>query len=111
MPDRDMMPYETSLSALLTSIVKQAQEDGRISSEESELINRIQIDARLFEKEVAEAIKSGETSIYDIFNQTKIKMIKNATEVARADDIITDDEQALINKLISELEAFDFNVK
>lgn len=110
MPDRDKMPYGTSLSALLTSIVKQAQEDGRISSEESELINRIQIDARLFEKAVADAKSSSEggMSIQEIFNLTKDKMIKNATEVAKEDGVITEDEQAIINKLISELEGFSF---
>ena len=42
MPDRDKIQYETSLESLLISIVKQAQEDGRITLDESELINRIQ---------------------------------------------------------------------
>ena len=97
------------LSTLLTSIVKQSQEDGRISSEESELINRIQIDARDFENEIAIAKREGKSSFSEIFNHTKEKMIFNATEVAKKDGIITEDEQAIINKLISELEAFDIN--
>ncbi len=108
MPDRDKIPYETSLSTLLESIVKQAQEDGRISSEESELIHRIQIDARDFEKEIVNAKKKaqGNITIEEIFNISKKKMILNATEVAKQDGIITDDEQAIINKLVSELETF-----
>ena len=105
MPERDKMPY--SLISLLISIVKQAQDDGRISAEESNLINRIQLDARQFENEIVKARKEGNTSIAEIFNRAKTEMIKNATAVAKEDEIITEDEEKIINKLISELEAIN----
>ena len=103
MPDRDKINYATSFNSLLEAIVRQAQEDGRISNEESELIHRIQIDARTFEAEVAKILKEG-GSLSDVFTKSKDTMIKNATEVAKNDGVITEDEQAIINKLISELE-------
>jgi len=104
MPDRDKIPYETSLSSLLLSVVRQAQEDGLISRDEGELINRIQIDARDFEAEIAIAMKDGKTNFIDIFQATKGKMIKNATEIAKLDGHITEDEEAIINRLIKELD-------
>jgi hypothetical protein len=104
MPGRDKIPYETSLSALLLNIVKQAQADGVITADEGELINRIQIDARDFEQEVARAVKQGKTSLKEIFMDSRERMIKNATETAKRDGIISDDEEAIINKLIKELE-------
>ena len=105
-PKRDKMPY--SLTTLLTTIVKQAQADGRISADESNLINRIQIDARLLENEIVKARKEGNSSsIGEIFNRAKEEMIRNATAVAKEDEIISDDEENIINKLISELEAID----
>lgn len=103
MPDRDKMPY--SLTSLLTTIVKQAQEDGRISAEESNLINRIQLDARELENEIVKARSEGNSSLAEIFNRAKENMIRNATAVAKEDDVITEDEEKIINKLISELEA------
>lgn len=103
MPDRDKMPY--SLTSLLTTIVKQAQEDGRISAEESNLINRIQLDARELENEIVKARSEGNSSLTEIFNRAKENMIRNATAVAKEDDVITEDEEKIINKLISELEA------
>ncbi len=104
MPDRDKIPYETSLSTLLLSVVRQAQADGLISRDEGELINRIQVDARDFESEIAKAMKEGSTDFKEIFQQTKGKMIKNATEIAKKDGVITDDEEAIINRLINELD-------
>lgn len=104
MPDRDKIPYETSLSSLLLSVVRQAQEDGLISRDEGELINRIQVDARDFEAEIASAMKEGKTNFKDIFLATKGKMIKNATEIAKQDGQITEDEEAIINRLIKELD-------
>lgn len=103
MPDRDKMPY--SLTSLLTTIVKQAQEDGRISAEESNLINRIQLDARELENEIVKARSEGNSSLAEIFNRAKENMIRNATAVAKEDEFITEDEEKIINKLISELEA------
>lgn len=104
MPDRDKIPYETSLSTLLLSVVRQAQEDGLISRDEGELINRIQIDARDFEAEIASAMKEGNTNFKEIFQSTKGRMIKNATEIAKRDGQITEDEEAIINQLIKELD-------
>lgn len=105
MPDRDKMPY--SLTSLLTTIVKQAQEDGRISAEESNLINRIQLDARELENEIVKARSEGNSSLAEIFNRAKENMIRNATAVAKEDEFITEDEEKIINKLISELEAIN----
>lgn len=104
MPDRDKIPYETSLSTLLLSVVRQAQADGLISRDEGELINRIQIDARDFETEIAKAMKEGTTDFKELFQQTKGKMIRNATEIAKKDGIISEDEEAIINALIKELD-------
>ena len=104
MPDRDKIPYETSLSSILLNVVKQAQADGVITKEEGELINRIQVDARDFEAEVAKASKDGNFSLTKVFKSAKEKMIKNATATAKQDGTITDDEEAIINRLIKELD-------
>ena len=104
MPDREKIPYETSLSSLLLSVVRQAQTDGIITADEGELINRIQIDARDFEAEVAKAAKAGVTSLQEIFQNARERMVKNATETAKKDGIITEDEEAIINELVSQLE-------
>jgi len=104
MADQNKMKYETSLSALLLSIVKQAQADGIITADEGELINSIQIDARAFENEIAEAMRQGKTSLKEVFLSSKDKMIKNATATAKKDGVITEEEEAIINKLVRELE-------
>ena len=108
MPDRDKIQYETSLESLLISIVKQAQEDGRITLDESELINRIQIDARDFEAEIVKASRenTGEP-MEEIYKVARARMIENATATAKADGAITTDEEAIINKLIQGLDAFN----
>ncbi len=103
MPDRDKIPYETSLSTLLLSVVQQAQADGLISKDEGELINRIQIDARDFERAIVQARKEGK-SLEAIFHEAKETMILNATKIAREDGIITEDEEAILTRLIKELE-------
>ncbi len=109
MPDRDKIKYETSLSSLLLSVVRQAQADGIITTDEGELINRIQIDARDFEAEVAKAVKEGKTDIKQIFIDTREKMIANATEIAKKDGVITPEEEAIINRLIKEFENVDMD--
>ncbi|MHA2503127.1 MAG: hypothetical protein ACXAE3_09665 [Candidatus Kariarchaeaceae archaeon] len=107
MVDQKKFKYETSLKALLLSVVKQAQADGIITADEGELINSIQIDAREFEEEIAKAIKAGKTTMKEIFVASKDKMIQNATDTARKDGKITEEEEAIINKLVRELENID----
>jgi len=107
MVDQDKMRYEASLSSLLLSIVKQAQADGIITADEGELINSIQIDARQFEEEVAKALREGKKSLKEIFLASKDKMISNANETAKKDGRISDEEEAILNKLVRELENID----
>ncbi len=105
MTERDKIPYEMSLNPLLESLVKEAQSDGIISIEESELISRIQIDAREFEKTIAQAReKYKDKSIEDVYNIARKRIIESATNAAKLDGKITDDEQAIINRLIKELD-------
>ena len=98
--ERDKIDYKTSLSNLLINIVKQAQADGIITADEGELINRIQIDARDFEQEAAKALKEGSSTLTNV----KSRMVERAREIAKKDGVITEDEEAIINKLIKELE-------
>ena len=104
MVDQEKMRYEASLSSLLLNIVKQAQADGIITADEGELINSIQVDARVFEQEVARAMKEGKTSLKEIFLATKDNMIGNAKSTAQKDGKITEEEEAILDKLVRELE-------
>ncbi|MDH5645736.1 MAG: hypothetical protein OEZ01_06990 [Candidatus Heimdallarchaeota archaeon] len=103
MPDRDKIPYGTSISSLLVSIVRQAQADGVITKDESELINRIQIDARDLEAKMVQAKKDG-LSLDDVLANSRTEIIKNATEIAKRDGVISNEEEAILNRLIKELE-------
>ena len=77
---REKIPYETSLSSLLLSVVKQAQTDGIITADEGKLINRIQVDARDFEAEVSHAVKEGQKSLKEIFRTAREKMIRRVKD-------------------------------
>ncbi len=103
--ERDKIDYQTSLDSLLVDVVKQAQSDGLISREESELINKIRVSAREFEAEVVKAREeeSGR-SFNEIYTIARKRMIESATETAKQDGVITADEEAIINRLTEALD-------
>lgn len=108
-PDRDKIPYQTSIKSILLNVVKQAQADGIISSDESELINRIQIDARELETEIAKA-KSEGLSPKEVYLVARKRIVENATETAKLDGIITKDEEEIIKRLIAELDKLEVSI-
>jgi hypothetical protein len=104
--NNEKIPYE--MGPLLIHIVQQAQADDYITHEEAELINRIQIDVRDLEKEIAESLKgnTGKTP-KEIFMESKDKIIENARQTALRDGIISEDEQNLLDKLLQKLKEYE----
>ncbi len=104
---REKISYPIHL--VLEGVVKQAERDGVITKEEADLINRIQIDARELEKRVKEFVETKHPTTEELetflVEQREI-LIKQATEEAEKDGIISEDEKSIINRLIQELEKY-----
>ncbi len=104
---REKISYPIHL--VLEGVVKQAERDGVITKEEADLINRIQIDARELEKRVKEFVETKQPTAEELekflVEQREI-LIKQATEEAEKDGIISEDEKSIINRLIQELEKY-----
>ena len=105
---REKISYPIHL--VLEGVVKQAERDGVITKEEADLINRIQIDARELEKRVKEFVETKQPTAEELetflVEQREI-LIKQATEEAEKDGIISEDEKSIINRLIQELEKYN----
>lgn len=103
---RDKIPYE--MGPLLIHIVQQAQADDYITHEEAEIINRIQLDVRELEKEIAAAIKSGAgKDPKSIFLAARDKILENAKQTALRDGKISADEQHLLDNLLQKLREYE----
>ncbi len=106
---REKIEYPIHL--VLEGVVKQAERDGVITKEEAELIRKIQIDARMLEKNIQEYIKEKSPSkeeLEQFIANEKEKLIKQATEVAMADGIISNDEKGIIDRLVEELSKYSY---
>ncbi len=104
---REKISYPIHL--VLEGIVKQAERDGVITKEEADLINRIQIDARELEKRVKEFVETKRPTAEELekfLAEQREVLIKQATEEAEKDGIISEDEKSIINRLIQELEKY-----
>jgi len=92
--------FKPFLSNLLEAIVNQAMEDGVITPEESLLLSQIEVDIRLFEKEVAKCIEE-EGGIPEALGKDSFKdrLIASVKQLALEDGVISKDEEAIIAKL------------
>jgi len=92
--------FKPFLSNLLETAINEALKDGIITSEESVILSRIEVDVRSFEKELAKSISS-KVSLDDenakkLFKEQLIKSIK---QLAMEDGQLSKDEEAIITKL------------
>jgi len=92
--------FKPFMSNLLETLVKQAMDDDVISPEESLLLSQIEVDIRLFEKEVAKCIEE-EGGIPEALNKDcfKDRLIASVKQLALEDGVITKDEEAILTKL------------
>ncbi|NHJ31816.1 MAG: hypothetical protein FK732_03040 [Asgard group archaeon] len=92
--------FKPFLSNLLEAIVNQAMEDGVITPEESLLLSQIEVDIRLFEKEVAKCIEE-EGGIPEALGKDcfKDRLISSVKQLALEDGVISKDEEAILTKL------------
>ena len=102
---RDKIEY--TIKSILEGVVKQAERDGIITNEEAELINKIQVSARELEERLVRILKEERPSkeeLNRIIDREKLNLIRDATEHAKKDGVITQDEQEIIDRLIKEFE-------
>ncbi|MBK5114257.1 MAG: hypothetical protein KGD59_09395 [Candidatus Heimdallarchaeota archaeon] len=92
--------FKPFLSNLLEAIMKQAMNDGVITPEESLLLSQIEVDIRLFEKEVAKCIEE-EGGIPEALGKDcfKERLISSIKQLALEDGVISKDEEAILAKL------------
>ncbi|NHJ48099.1 MAG: hypothetical protein FK733_09955 [Asgard group archaeon] len=92
--------FRPFLSNLLEAIMNQAMEDGVITPEESVLLSQIEVDIRQFEKEIARCIEE-EGGLNEAFDKKcfKDKLITSVKQLALADGVISQDEEAILRKL------------
>ena len=92
--------FKPFLSNLLESIVNKAMDDGVITPEESVLLSHIEVDVRLFEKEVAKCFEEGKGIPEDLNkNCFKNRLIASVKQLALEDGVISKDEEAILLKL------------
>ena len=93
-------PFKPFLSNLMDTILKKALEDGVITTEESILISQIEVDVKLFEKEVAKHIEK-EGGIKKSVGKKRFKdrLISSIKQLALEDGKISKDEEAILTKL------------
>ncbi len=107
--DKKDIPYE--ISPMLLEIVKKAQEDAHITPEEAELISRIQVDIEALEAEITEAYHQGdEDAPINIYKEKKSWVLENARKIALKDGRISEDEQAILDKLFEKLEEYQIDI-
>lgn len=90
-----------NLTNLIRDVLIEAERDGTLSEDEKSLINSIKVDLPTYEEALKKAqednviTKEEEQELGSI----KEKILQNVISLARKDDLVTDDERALIRKL------------
>ncbi|MFV2014247.1 MAG: hypothetical protein ACC656_02375, partial [Candidatus Heimdallarchaeota archaeon] len=90
-----------NLTNLIRDVLIEAERDGTLSQDEKQLINSIKVDLPTYEDALKKAqednviTKEEENEL----NSIKERILQNVINLARKDDLVTDDERALIRKL------------
>ncbi len=95
---------------LIESISTIARMDGIITEDEQNIISQVKTDADKYVRLFEEIMDRGIISEDDIqsLERAKIRILKNATNVAGRDNLITDDERQILLKILEVINTSDF---
>jgi len=95
------MTDENLFSLTITKLLEEANKDGVISEDELEIIKQVEVDADSYALVLAEAIDDGMIDDKEaaFLNELKSLIMERAETIAGLDDIVSEDEKALLAKL------------
>jgi len=90
-----------TLAEYLKAVVKEAKKDGKVTQDEYNILQQLSIDVAEYTIALENAEEDGKIDLEEkkeLLN-LKDKLLENAKAVANQDEIITDEEAALLKKL------------
>jgi len=105
----DVNEQEAKLQNIIKSISKAARADGKITDEEREILESVQINILIYDQALEDALDDGiiDKKEQDMLNGLKHQILNEAYDIAEISEGITDDEIKLLQVLLAELETED----
>lgn len=103
---------ELQLSNISSGLEQLALLDNKLTGEEKTLLNRIKQDISAFESSFNRLLKLlPDETLQTLFQAARQQIIENAYVTASDDEVISEDEQKIIEKLAEDLEKFQIDKK
>jgi hypothetical protein len=105
----DVEKEENRLQKIIKSITNAARADGKITDEEAELLESVQINVLIYDQALEDALGDGiitdEES--DTLNGLKHQILNDAYDIANISEGVSEDEIKILQILLRELESED----
>ena len=97
---------ELRLQKIIQSITRAARADGKITQEEQELLESIQINVLIYDQAIDDALADGiiDDEEKDTLQAIKQSILSEAYEIAEVSEGVSDDEVKMLQILLQELE-------
>jgi len=105
----DNTSQEERLQKIIQSITRAAQADGKITGEEREILESVQINLLIYDQALEDAQADGiiDNEEKETLSALKHSILNEAYEIAEVSEGVSDDEIKLLQVLLAELESED----
>lgn len=105
----DITEQEARLQKIIQSITRAAKADGKITEEEQELLESIQVNVLIYDQALEDALEDGiiDKAEQDTLHGIKHSILNEAYEIAEVSEGVSDDELKLLQILLAEIESED----
>jgi hypothetical protein len=105
----DVDNQENRLQEIIKSITSAARADGKITDEEAELLESVQINVLIYDQALEDALDDGIISDEenDTLNGLKHQILNDAYDIANISEGVSEDEIKILQVLLRELESED----
>lgn len=100
---------EDKLQEIISSITKAARADGKITEEEKEILEAVQINVLVYDQVLEDALDDGiiTDKEKDTLTALKHQILNDAWDIASISEGVSDDELKLLQVLLKEIEETD----
>lgn len=105
----DVTEQEERLQEIIKSITRAAKADGKITEEEREILESVQINVLIYDQALEDALNDGiiDKEEKETLMGLKHAVLNEAYNIAEVSDGVSDDEIKMLQVLLAELESED----
>ena len=100
-----MEAQDKKITDMISALSRIAHADGKITDEETEILESVQINVLLYDQALSDALEDGiiDSDEKDLLNSLKIRILDEAWDIAKVSEGVSDDELRILEVILRKL--------